>query len=125
MTRINLIDPALLHTKHLVAEYRELPRVFKLVEAAQARGLTPDTVRIPKEYVMGTGHVTFFYNKLSFLKKRFKLIVAEGMKRGYNFQHTDTPVCDVALHWWGEWIPSEAEITRNVNRIKERMPRNV
>lgn len=34
MTRINLADPSTLHSKHLLAEYRELPRVFKLVEAA-------------------------------------------------------------------------------------------
>lgn len=38
MTRINLVDPSTLHTKHLIAEYRELPRVFALAEAAAFRG---------------------------------------------------------------------------------------
>lgn len=38
MTCINLVDPSTLHSKHLLAEYRELPRVFKLVEAAEKRG---------------------------------------------------------------------------------------
>jgi len=30
MTRINCIPVTELHNKHLVAEYRELPRIFKL-----------------------------------------------------------------------------------------------
>jgi len=34
MTRINLVDPSTLHSKHLLAEYRELPRVFGLVQQA-------------------------------------------------------------------------------------------
>ena len=38
MTRINCVPVEELHQKHLVAEYRELPRVFRLAEAA-ATGL--------------------------------------------------------------------------------------
>ncbi|ENT03393.1 hypothetical protein C038_02848 [Brucella sp. 63/311] len=41
MTRINCIPPAELTGPHLVAEYRELPRVFALVRAAIQRGEAP------------------------------------------------------------------------------------
>jgi deoxyribonuclease (pyrimidine dimer) len=120
MTRINLIDPGTLHSKHLVAEYRELPRVFKLVEAAEKRGAT---VTIPPEYVLGPGHVTFFYNKLGFLAKRFELLVKECQKRGFNITYTTVPVVDAKLCWWGDYVPTAKAIALNEARIKDRMPK--
>lgn len=33
MTRINLLPPAQLADQHLIAEYRELPRIFTLVKS--------------------------------------------------------------------------------------------
>ncbi|MBP7000765.1 pyrimidine dimer DNA glycosylase/endonuclease V [Amaricoccus sp.] len=41
MTRINVVPPEELSRAHLVAEYRELPRVFGMVRAMIARGLDP------------------------------------------------------------------------------------
>ena len=37
MTRINVVDVTTLHQRHLVAEYRELPRVFALAHKAYER----------------------------------------------------------------------------------------
>ena len=71
MTRINLVPPSELHDKHLLAEYRELPRVFKLARPCDD---------IPEKYCLGTGHVKFFYNKLEFLYKR-QCQLCEEMKR--------------------------------------------
>ncbi len=121
MTRINLVDPSTLHSKHLLAEYRELPRVFKLVEAAEKRGAA---VRIPSAYLLGTGHVTFFYNKLGFLAHRFQLIVAECQKRGFNIAHTQVPTVDVSQKWWQAYVPTPEAIALNAARIKDRMPKS-
>lgn len=120
MTRINLVDPSTLHQKHLIAEYRELPRVFKLAEAAQHRA-----VKIPPEYVLGTGHVTFFYNKLAFLAHRFQLIVAECQRRGFNIAHTQVPTVNVTQKWWQTYAPPPQAVALSAARIKDRMPKNV
>lgn len=50
MTRINCVAPIELTTKHLVAEYRELPRIYNLVRAAIKRGERPSDARNPKHY---------------------------------------------------------------------------
>jgi len=123
MTRINLIDPALLHTKHLVAEYRELPRIFRLVYEAEQRGLSPKTVRAPTKYVLGPGHVKFFYDKLGFLSNRFSLLVKECQRRGFKIQHTTHPTIQVARCWWGDWTPNQEEVSLNRARIADRMPK--
>lgn len=125
MTRINLVDPSTLHSKHLLAEYRELPRVFKLVIAAQQRGLTPDTACIPKQYVLGTGHVTFFYNKISWLVDRFHALVLECLRRGFNVQHLAVPkeVALIQTNWWGNYVPTPEAIELNKARIKDRKPK--
>lgn len=120
MTRINLVDPSTLHNKHLLAEYRELPRVFKLVEAAERRGAK---LKIPNEYVLGPGHVTFFYNKLAFLAHRFQLIVAECQKRKFNIAHTQVPTVHVSLCWWQTYVPTTKAIELNAARIKDRLPK--
>lgn len=120
MTRINLVDPSTLHSKHLLAEYRELPRVFKLVEAAEKRNAT---LRIPSEYVLGPGHVTFFYNKLAFLARRFHAIVAECQHRGFSIAHTQVPTVAVHQKWWQEYTPTMQAIALNEARIKDRMPK--
>ena len=64
MTRINCVPPSELTVQHLVAEYRELPRIFALVRAAIARGERPDDTRNPTEYRLGSGHVRFFTAKV-------------------------------------------------------------
>ena len=120
MTRINLVDPSTLHSKHLLAEYRELPRVFKLVEAAERRGAKP---KIPSAYVLGPGHVTFFYNKLAFLAHRFQLIVAECQKRGFNIAHTQVPAVVVSERWRNDYTPTMLALALNIARIKDRMPK--
>ena len=120
MTRINLVDPSTLHSKHLLAEYRELPRVFKLAEAAERRQAN---IRIPAEYVLGTGHVTFFYNKLAFLARRFQAIVLECQHRGFNIAHTQVPTVDICDWAWQEYNPTPQAIALNAARIKDRMPK--
>lgn len=118
MTRINLVPPSTLHSKHLLAEYRELPRVFKLAEAAQHRD-----IKIPAAYLLGTGHVAFFYNKLGFLAQRFQAIVAECQKRGFNIAHTQVPTVNLPIKWWQTYTPTSEAIELNAARIKDRMPK--
>lgn len=121
MTRINLIEPSELSVKHLVAEYRELPRIFSLVKAAIARGEQPNDVRNPTIYVLGTGHCRFFYNKLSWLRKRFLVLVTEMQHRGYHITYTDYDISSFPDKWRNDYVPTSEAQELNRQRIRERL----
>lgn len=122
MTRINCVDPSELSIIHLVAEYRELPRVFNLVRKAIDRGSLPIDFSNPNEYVLGPGHVKFFYTRLMFLKKRQDLLIAEGLNRGLNLSYTDTSMllANIPKEWCKDWKPTHEAIELNRARIRER-----
>ncbi len=79
MTRINLVPPNMLSDKHLLAEYRELPRVFTLAKNSGA----PFAHTVGNLYKLGPGHVLFFVNKIPWLLIRYKAIVGECFQRGF------------------------------------------
>ena len=123
MTRINCIPPSELTGPHLVAEYRELPRVFSLVRAAIARGEQPDDNRNPGEYRLGPGHIRFFYPRLGYLARRQAALVAEMLARGYAPGFTETAhFLDGFPPWWcADWQPDGGAIALNRARIAERL----
>src|SRR3546814_5132779 len=73
MTRINCVPVHELSGPHLVAEYRELPRVFALAQKAAARG----SFTQPQAYTLGKGHVLFFYTRLGYLARRHLELIEE------------------------------------------------
>lgn len=114
MTRINVVPVSELCDKHLLAEYRELPRVFAL-----ARRCTD----APKEYVLGKGHVKFFYDKLGYLLLRFDFLVSECRRRGFNVQY-DTPIRydkDIDPALLNTYKPTSEALALNRARIAERI----
>lgn len=112
MTRINVVPVKELCNKHLLAEYRELPRVFTLARHCQDA---------PKEYVLGAGHVKFFYDKLNFLIDRFQKIVEECYEKGFKIKHTFAPVREVGENLFGDYIPTPEALALNRARIAERI----
>lgn len=123
MTRINCIPPAELTSQHLVAEYRELPRIFALVRAAIARGESPDDPRNPDAYRLGAGHVRFFYGRLGYLAKRQAALVAEMKARGFQPTFTDTGrlLDGFPKAWCKDWQPTADALAANRARISERL----
>lgn len=123
MTRINVVPPRELTRLHLVAEYRELPRIFGLVRAKQNKGITPQHLKIPSEYTLGTGHMLFFYNKCYFLLHRQQALINEMISRGFTPKFTQTTdlVAGLEDHWLGHWEPTEAAMLLNRRRITERL----
>lgn len=115
MTRINLLDPALLTDQHLIAEYRELPRVFTLALKAFGK-----PVKIPANYVLGTSHVKFFYNKLKFLEIRQQQIVQECKKRGFNISFEKIDFI-FPKEWYNDYTPSEDDISLSKSRLDEKI----
>ena len=123
MTRINCIPPEELSGPHLVAEYRELPRVFALVRAAISRGETADDPRNPCEYTLGRGHVRFFYPRLGYLAQRQAALVAEMQRRGYapQFTATDSLLDGFPPQWCNNWQPTPQALAINRARIAARI----
>jgi len=79
MVRINLIDPKCLADQHLIAEYNEILMFMGYIKKYSNINLE----KIPKEYLLGKGHVLFFKNKLKYLKRRHEKIRKEMKKRNF------------------------------------------
>ncbi len=125
MTRINLVEVTQLTNKHLMAEYRELPRIFTAVKKLQYQGKTCKDVDIPNKYVLGTGHVKFFYNKIKWLKDRYSAIYQELINRRFDLNSvlyckvlSDTK--DIDKTWINDYKPSPEDIYLNMIRICKR-----
>ena len=117
MTRINVVPVTELCDKHLLAEYHEITRVFKLARPC------PDA---PKEYTLGNGHVKFFYDKLGFITERTKQLIAELSKRGYkvklgvyNLEYNRAVHLD--RRFWNDYTPTPEALEINRARIAERI----
>lgn len=110
MTRINCVPVSELTDKHLLAEYRELPRLSKLARHTE----------VPPTYRMGKGHVTFFYDKGQYLKKRFEeQIVPEMQRRHFTVKYKTYRPHPEGLN--NDWEPTEEAMEINRARIKERL----
>lgn len=124
MTRINVVPVEELTTKHLVAEYRENPRVFALAHKAYTNK-TKWYNKQPSDYVLGTSHVLFFYNRLKYIATRQKQLVDEMIKRGYNPQFTECLEQQwrdkFPANYWNDYIPTEHALQINRERIKQRL----
>lgn len=126
MTRINCVPPSELVREHLVAEYRELPRIFPLAKKAMERGEKPGDPKLnPQEYKLGKGHCRFFYDKLAYLSGRHDEICREMRSRGYEtnldgFWREYAKELDLGP-WWNGWRPTPFAMWLNRYRIAERL----
>lgn len=123
MTRINTIPVTELTRQHLVAEYREIGRIFDVACKAERRGYTPATYKIPTDFCLGAGHVKFFTDKLIFIENRFIDLVNEMINRGYKPQFTS--LADKTRpknpDWYNDWQPTLESQTLIRERIAERL----
>lgn len=115
MTRVNVIPAAMLTDQHLLAEYRELPRIFPLAAAAVARGEAFG----PSAYTHGKGHVRFFYDKTDWLADRQADLIEELLDRGYDLKHRSAPQPLSASP--SNWRPSDGDYAVNLDRLRERL----
>lgn len=128
MTRINLVEPHQLTDKHLMAEYRELPRIFTAVLKLQEQGKTPADVDIPDRYVLGQGHMKFFYNKTTWLLRRYDRIYDELKTRGFELdEDMYHSICSRSTLIKGKWRvyderwkPKPEDIYLNMVRLCKR-----
>jgi deoxyribonuclease (pyrimidine dimer) len=115
MTRINAgVEPSELKRMHLVAEWREIT----MVPASLKRSLktkTPHEVleKISPQFTLNKGHVSFFYDKMNYLKRRMKRIAEEMNRRGYLVDYSRFSAFDgIDKMFFNEW--NETEKARNI-----------
>ena len=125
MTRINVVPVAELNDKHLLAEYRELPRVFGAATKAWEKHGYGLWDRLPNEYTLGRGHVSFFYWRLTFCAMRQTALIQECLNRGFRIKwgfdsiiamYQQTPD---ALH--NDYLVTEDALRINRERIATRL----
>lgn len=126
MTRINLVHPSDLADQHLFAEWREI----KMIVPAALRSMKAQPVakiyeKICPQYTLNTGHVTFFYDKLFFLKNRFDILTDECHQRGFDISPFNFETEDYirVFNYIGQkdWTPTKADIQVNIDRIAQRL----
>jgi hypothetical protein len=79
MTRVNVgVEPHELCDKHLVAEYRELPRVFAYTGRV-----------ISGPFRLGRGHVLWCAQYPGSMATRYRALVAEMRHRGFTVNHPE------------------------------------
>ena len=121
MTRINVIEPHLLVDNHLLAEHRECTRIPNTILSGKA---VLDLDKIHPHYVLGRGHVTFFYNKLQWLYERYNALHNECIKRGFNVTYKwPMELVEVRPELFGTFIVRDVDIEINVERVLQRFPK--
>lgn len=117
MTRINAgYPPAKLTNKHLIAEHREIKRIPNVVVKGRYNLNTA-----PKEFTLGTGHVSFFYTRLGYLKQRYVELYNECKRRGFNVQNYEDCWDGVPPELMGDYVPTDQAIQLITERIKDRL----
>jgi deoxyribonuclease (pyrimidine dimer) len=115
MVRVNLIHPKYLADQHLVAEYNEILMLLGHVHKY------PECKRIPPRYLLGPGHITFFKNKLLYLKERYNIIKKEMKRRNFvpkkNIDLSLFPA-ELINNWEPKEIDKKIIRTRIIEKLK-------
>jgi len=116
MTRINVIPVEELSDQHLLAEYRELPRVLKQnIDVKGAR----------EKYHLGVGHMKWARRHWLFTLNRFRSLCDEMTHRNYfpryNPENLSIYLVDIAREYpEATYEVSESDILLNRKRILEK-----
>lgn len=126
MTRVNTLYTFLLTNNQLLAEYREIPRVINKVSKGKFYK------NIPLDYRMGTGHESFFGDKLTYIHKRHQQILDELAHRKslYPEIFKSEYIIDTTAAYTQakvlfpdlckDWEPSIDDVCTNLDRLVER-----
>ena len=122
MTRVNLISPICLYDQHLIAEYREIPRIPNAVrKLLETKGSFDILKSLPESYVLGTGHVKFFYDKLQYIKNRHDSLKVEGKRRGFNLDLITINLDGIPELFKKDFVSKTKDVILNLKRIEDKI----
>lgn len=115
MTRINIIPPQYLTDQHLIAEIKEINQLSgQFLKSINSRlGIK----QIPQEFKLGTGHVTFFYNKGEYLLQRFSICKEEAEKRDFCINSTFNNTWANHQEYFLNWQPNNQDFKIIIERL--------
>ena len=117
MTRINIgVPPRELTNKHLIAEHREIKRIPNVVSKGKY-----NLKCVPPQFTLGKGHVSFFYDKLGYLKERYVSLYNECINRGFNVQNYEDCWDGVPRELMNSYVPTERDVLIVTERIADRL----
>lgn len=127
MTRVNVVPVESLCRQHCIAEIKEITRLFGFAKVGTQKYGNAYQWRLhkkpPTQYVLGTGHVMFFVDKIGYITERYKSLCNEWRSRGYNVNQISEEDLLRGIHpsFIGMYIPTEEAIALNVERINQRL----
>lgn len=108
---------------HLKGEYKEITRIPGCLNRSLNSKKGFDASDIPPKYVLGKGHVKFFYNKCAWLERRY-IELGERLRGEFNVDaklaHVDL-FKSVPSEYYGDYEPDKEARELNRERIKERL----
>jgi len=128
--RINIIDPSWLTDQHLIAEYREIKMMPKVLIRSiySKKGIIKDD--LPVEYTLNTGHGKFFYYRMQYIVNRFEELKKEIISRGFQcncvnlfegYTHSSgiriESLDEIPSEFFGNYIPDQKDIDILLERI--------
>ena len=120
MTRINVVPPLILCDEHLLCELREILRIPRDLEKLSDKGKQPVLSAPGSTYVLGEGHVRFFYDKVRYLEHRYQALLLEAQARGFHA----TDEWPHHLEWperlYNSYVPTKEAILLNLMRITQK-----
>jgi len=129
MTRVNLIPASMLTDQHLRAELREIVRIIPLARRVHKEGRYLK-VKFPIEFCLGTGHVTFFYNRMQFILDRIVELSNECEARKFKgiddsyFKSLCNDVNSLPDFMRKDYTPTLKAKQLSLQRIEERISEN-
>ncbi len=123
MTRINIIEPSELTDQHLIAEYREITMVPGSLKRTLVSKTGYQEKKVPKKFTLNGGHVYFFYNKGKYLDIRYKQLIKEMKRRGFNPDPNRKFPTDIFKNngLYNDWMPTIEDQKIIRQRIAERI----
>lgn len=122
MTRINVLPASCLSGKHLVAAWKEYPRMITYVEKLNA---SAREIIIPERYTFNDGHMRFFVDKMMYIWHQIVDVYHEMRDRGYRPDESllliyRQRIWALPERYKGYWKPSPKDQYLNMARLVER-----
>lgn len=126
MTRINAgLNPKYFTDEQLLAEHREIKRIPWFLSRALYNSCEQTILNsIPKKFSLQEGHIKFFYDKQTFLLRRYKLIYNECLSRGFNVTDLSgswDKVISLDDRFWQDWEPSHQDNVQVARRMQKKI----
>lgn len=122
MTRINTnIRPEELCDQHLIAE--GCKEIIRIPTHVLKHGIAKN---VPCEFKLGSGHVSFFTNKLKYLHRRYNALHREIIRRGYKAKNFEFLWLDniqtlSSIGAYQDWEETEEARKLLIERINQRI----